>query len=72
MFGFRMVGSIAIALALDIYGTDLSKTEHPNTEHENVRFSNRFGFLMVGIRAPTVLITELITLAQVKTLLYLN
>ena len=49
-----MVGSIAIAIAIDIYGTDHSKTEHPNTELENVRFSNGFGFRMVGIRALTV------------------
>ena len=43
-----MVSSIAIAI--DIYGTDHLKTEHPKTERENVRFSNGF-----GIRAPTVL-----------------
>ena len=55
MFGFQMVGSIAIDLAIDIYGTDHSKTQHPNTEHENVRFLNGFGFRMVSIRAPTVL-----------------
>ena len=47
-----MVGSIAIAI--DIYGTDHSKTEHPNKELENVRFSNGFDFRMVGIRALTV------------------
>ena len=58
MLGFRMVASIAIAIAIaiDIYGTDHSKTEHPNTELENVRFSNGFGFRMVGIRALTVLL----------------
>ena len=49
-----MVGSIAIAIAIDIYGNDHSKTEHSNVEHENVRFWNGFGFRMVGIRAPTV------------------
>ena len=49
-----MVGSIAIAI--EINGTDKSKTEHPNTEHENAWFLNGFGFQMVGIQiqAPTV------------------
>ena len=47
-----MVGSIAIAI--DIYGTDHSKTEHPYTEHEHVRFSNGFSIQMFGIRAPTI------------------
>ena len=50
MFGFQMVGSIAI----EIYGTDHLKAKHPNTEHENVQFSNGFGFRMVGIQALTV------------------
>ena len=49
-----MVGSIdAYSYS---YETDHLKTEHPNTEHENVWFSNGFGFLMVGIRAPTVVV----------------
>ena len=30
---------------------DHSKTEHPNTEHEYVQFSNGFRIRMVGIRA---------------------
>ena len=34
---------------MDIYGTDHSKTKHPNTELENVRFSNGFGFWMDSV-----------------------
>ena len=33
---------------------DYSKTEHPNTEHENVRYLNGFGFRAFRIRAPSV------------------
>ena len=36
MFCFQMVGSIAIAI--DVYGTDHSKTEHPNTKHKIVQY----------------------------------
>ena len=32
----------------------IRKPNHPNTEHENVRFSNVFGIRMFRIQAPTV------------------
>ena len=32
----------------------IRKPNHPNTEHENVRYSNGFGIRMFGIRALTV------------------
>ena len=36
---------------------NVRKLNHPNTEHENVRYSNGFGNRMFGIRAPTVVET---------------
>ena len=32
----------------------IKNPNHPNTEHENVHYSDGFGIRMVGIRAPTV------------------
>ena len=32
----------------------IRNSNHPNTDHENVRYSNGFGIRMFGIRAPTV------------------